>query len=144
MISTIIFFAIVIYGAFVAYKFISASMTKSQIKSEIVNGIGSYRGPEFSIEKGEEIARRVMVEHNIIPPDEETENEENHGENSSDSPGAATDPNTPKRNKVIINIKTDEKKTKIIFFIQYEMVIDLILFKNKQTYIINDEITNFS
>jgi hypothetical protein len=139
--STIIFILVFVYGGFVAFKFIMVRVDKAQLKTEIIDRIGSSRGADFTLEEGQKIIIQILTAHGILAPDEQVSIEgESAGEdNSGESSENADAPTTP---KVAISIKFNENKSNTKFFVKYEVLLDLIFFKNKQDITVEGEVTN--
>jgi hypothetical protein len=139
--STIFVILVLFYGIFVAYKFILVRLDNTQLKTQIVDRIGISRGPDFTLEGGEKIIRDILLEKQIITPDEritvEGDDSSSEGSSGSSEGGTADEPT-----KVAISIKFVDNKSKIKFFVKYEVVLDLIFFKNKQVNTVEDEVIN--
>ena len=137
--STILIMLLLFYGAFAAFKIISSRLTKSQIKNEIVDKFGYIRGPDFTVEKGEKIIQDILKEHELYTePGEEDEYEDESGEEegSAESEKAFTGTR--------ISVTVLQKGAKIKFYVEYMDIIDLILFKTKAYYTIDDEMLNYN
>lgn len=157
-ISALIVMLLIFYGGFVAFKFISARITKGQIKNDVINRFGFVRGPDFTEKQGRNIIREILAQHEIIPEAKlETEDDyyyeeegavgvEDAGSQAEDAEGGeGTGEARNKQEKtLIIQVKLDEKKRNIKFLIRYEVVIDLIIFKSKQVYDIQEQMRNYS
>lgn len=142
--STLIFFLAILYGGFVAYKFINVRLSNGEIKNEVVNKIGSTRGPDFVIADGLKIIKDVLLEKKIVASEDEIqvmgeEGEENSNDSSSESS------NTPKNPpNASIALKFNENRTKLTLFIKYNVLVDCVLFKSKQELTVEDEILNYN
>ncbi|NIM13141.1 MAG: hypothetical protein GTO45_13560 [Candidatus Aminicenantes bacterium] len=157
-ISAIIVMLLIFYGGFVAFKFISTRITKGQIKNDVINRFGFVRGPDFTERQGRNIIREILAQHNIIPEakpeaedDEYYEEETDVGVEDAGSQAEGTeeaegtgDTKSTEDKTLIIWVKLDEKKRNIKFHIRYEVVIDLILFKSKQVYDIQEQMRNYT
>lgn len=157
-ISAIIVMLLIFYGGFVAFKFISVRITKGQIKNDVINRFGFVRGPDFTEKQGRNIIREILAQHEIIPEAKlETEDDyyyeeeggvgvEDAGSQAEGTEGAEVTGET--RNKaektLIIQVKLDEKKRNIKFHIRYEVEVDLIIFKSKQVFDIQEQMRNYS
>jgi hypothetical protein len=147
--TTIIMLLIVVYGGFLAFKFIAARADSTSIKAEIVNRIGLLRGPDFTLEDGVRVIREVLVAHKVLTSGERVkiEGEEDTGgtgESSGEGSGESSGTNSQLPPRVAISVKFIENKTKVRFLVTYDVELDLILFKSKQDYSIEDEVTNFN
>jgi hypothetical protein len=143
--TSIILLVLILYGAFVAFKFITAHITKGQIKNDVINRFGYVRGPDFSEEQGEKIIREVLVNHGVL-----TSAAENEGDESGESQtGSGSEPGPENAEgktgqKVIYDVRLDENKQNIKIYIRYEEVVDLIIFKSRQTFDIQEEMQNYN
>lgn len=150
-ISAIIVMLLIFYGGFVAFKFIAVRITKGQIKNDVINRFGFVRGPDFTERQGRNIIREILAQHDIIP-EAKLEAEDEYYEEESDvgveDAGSQTEGTGETKNKeektLIIQVKLDEKKRNIRFHIRYEVVIDLIIFKSKQVFDIQEQMRNYS
>jgi hypothetical protein len=135
-ISSILIIIVIVYGAFVAFKFISSRVTKTQIKSEILEKFGYIRGTEFTPEKGEEVIRKVLIARNLYIEDvgegEESENES--GDKNVNAGSFATK----------INVEARQGGSKIWLAVEYMDEIDLLLFKTKVRYNFEEEMLNYN
>ena len=153
-ISAIIVMLLIFYGGFVAFKFISVRITKGQIKNDVINRFGFVRGPDFTEKQGRNIIREILAQHEIIPEakpeaeDEYYEEESDVGVEDAGSQAEGTEGTGETRNKeektLIIQVKLDEKKRNIKFHIRYEVEVDLIIFKSKQVFDIQEQMRNYS
>lgn len=130
-ISTVLIILVVFYGGFVAVKIVSANLTKSQIKNEIIDKLGFVRGSDFTPELGEKIIREILEENDVMPPDNEIVFEED-GETKAGL----------KRPEIFV--EKEEKTAKILFFVEYEYEVNLLLFKYKKIYTIDDEMMAYN
>jgi hypothetical protein len=133
-ISSILIIAVLIYGAFAAFKVISSRVTKTQIKSEIIEKFGFIRGTDFTPGKGEEIIREILIAHNLYSEDggEGEENEYESGDENVNVKSLGT--------KIVVNVQG----AKITFSVEYTDVIDFIFFKSKARYLIEEEMLNYN
>jgi hypothetical protein len=143
--SSIIILVLIIYGGFVAFKFITVHITRGQIKTDVINRFGYVRGPDFSEEQGEKIIREILAKYGIISSDAKIEGDE-YGEGQGESGGESSPENAAQKTgkKVIIDVRLDDNKRNIKFYIRYEEEVDLILFKSRQTFDIQEEMLNFN
>lgn len=135
-ISSILIIAILVYGAFAAFKIISSRITKAQIKNEIIDKFGYIRGPDFTPEKGEEVIREILIEHNLYSEDVSggEENEYESGDEDVNVEYYGT----------IIDVEIRQKGSKIWFAVEYIDEINLLLFKTKARYYFEDEMFNYN
>ena len=135
-ITNILIVAVLVYGAFVAFKIISSRITKSQIKNEIIEKFGYIRGTEFTPEKGEEVIREILKAHDLYSEDvigeEEDENEFGDKEINVESYGTR------------IAVEIQQKGSKIWFSVEYVDEINLLFFKAKARYDFEDEMLNYN
>jgi hypothetical protein len=135
-ISSILIIAVLVYGAFAAFKIISSGITKSQIKNEIIEKFGYIRGTEFTPERGEEVIREILIEHDLYTEDvigeEEDENEFGDKEINVEAYGT----------KIAVEIR--QKGSKIWFSVEYVEEISLLLFNIKKRYYFEDEMFNYN
>lgn len=139
-ISSILIIAILVYGGFVAFKIISSRITRSQIKNEIIDKFGYIRGTQFTSEKGEQVIREILIEHNLYSEDVSGgEKEENEYENESE----AEDVNVENYGtRIAVDIR--QKGSKIWFSVEYFDEINLLFFKTKARYYIEHEMLNYN
>jgi hypothetical protein len=133
-ISSILIITVLIYGAFAGFKVISSRVTKTQIKSEIIEKFGFIRGTDFTSGLGEEIIRKILIEHNLYSEDV-GEGEENEYESGDENVNAAS-----YGTKIVVNVQG----AKITFSVEYTDVIDFIFFKSKARYLIEEEMLNYN
>jgi len=139
-ITSILIVAVLVYGAFVAFKIISSRITKSQIKNEIIEKFGYIRGTEFTPEKGEEVIREILIAHDLYTEDvigeeeDENENEDEFGDKEINVEAYGTR----------ISVKIQQKGSKIWFSVEYVDEINLLLFKTKARYKFEDEMLNYN
>jgi serine/threonine protein kinase len=137
-ISSILIIAILVYGGFAAFKIISSRVTKSQIKNDIIEKFGYIRGPDFTPEKGEQIIREILIEHNLYSEDVSVE-EENEYENESGGEDANAEYYGTR-----IAVEIRQKGAKIWFAVEYIDEINLLLFKTKSRYYFEYEMYNYN
>ncbi len=136
--TSILIIAILVYGAFAAFKFISSRLTKTQIKNEIIDKFGFIRGPQFTPERGEQVIREILIEHNLYSEDvsggagNEYEDESGDEDVNVESYGTR------------IDVEARGKGSKIWFAVEYVDVINLLFFKTKATYYIEHEMFNYN
>jgi hypothetical protein len=137
-ITSVLIVAVLIYGAFVAFKIISSRFTKSQIKNEIIEKFGYIRGTDFTPEKGEEVIREILIEHDLYTEDEIAEegdeNEDGFGDKEINVEAYGTR----------ISVEIQQKGSKIWFSVEYVDEINLLLFKTKTRYKFEDEMLNYN
>lgn len=139
-ISSILIIAILVYGAFVAFKIISSRITKSQIKNEIIEKFGFIRGTEFTPEKGEQVIREILIAHDLYTEDEigeeesEDESEDEFGDKDINVEAYGT--------RIAVEIR--QKGSKIWFSVEYVDEINLLFFKTKARYNFEDEMLNYN
>ena len=144
--------AVVLYGGFVAYKLISVQYESNQVKKEIFDKLGIARGPDFTIEDAYKYIIEVLVARDIAIQGQKikVEGEDDPriagvtvNSDGSESPTPPTpDPKAEKAHNLAISARFDENKTKIKFNVQYDVEVDLLLFKQKKSFSIEDEVTN--
>ena len=131
--STIIIMVILFYGGFVAFKFISSRLTQTQLKNEIIEKLGYIRGSDFTIEKGEETIREIMITYGFyVEADESEESQPAAGDPSEKIPPS----------RIIVQI--NENGAKIRFRVDYTDVLNLVLFKKKNFITLEAEVTNYN
>lgn len=136
--STIIFFVVLIYGGFVAYKILAARVTMGQIKKEIVDKIGFIRGQDFDKEKGEEIAWRILRAHDVDKPAKP---------NNLPPPSTAGSSDSEKNKKEelpIVEVTVDKKASKIYIYVKYDVILDFLIFKQHKVFEIDEEMRSYS
>lgn len=139
--STIIFFLILFYGGFVAFKMFSTHITKGQIKNEMIDKIGFIRGMDFSEEKAEQIIMDILKAHGVSKPLDSTGNE-----SSSVSSSTGTD-NNGENKKVeypVVKVELDEKEAQIYCHIEYETMVDYLLFKQRKVIVIDEKMRSYN
>jgi hypothetical protein len=135
-ITSILIVVVLVYGAFVAFKIISSRVTKSQIKNEIIEKFGFIRGTEFTREKGEEVIREILIAHDLYT--EDVIGEEEDGDEYGDKEINVESYGTR------ISVEIQQKGSKIWFSVEYVDEINLLLFKTKARYNIEDEMLNYN
>lgn len=133
-IGGILIIAVLVYGAFAGFKVISSRVTKTQIKSEIIEKFGFIRGTDFTPALGEEIIRKILIEHNLYS-EGVGEGEEDEYESGDENVNAAS-----YGTKIAVNVQG----AKIRFSVEYTDVIDFIFFKTKARYLIQEEMLNYN
>jgi hypothetical protein len=135
-ISSILIIVILVYGAFAAFKIISSRITKSQIKNEIIDKFGFIRGPQFTPEKGEQVIREILIQHDLYSEDVSDAEEDEYET-------AAEDVNVEYYGtRIAVEIR--QKGSKIWFSVEYVDEINLLLFKTKSRYFIEYEMLNYN
>jgi hypothetical protein len=135
-ISSILIIVILVYGAFAAFKIISSRITKSQIKNEIIDKFGFIRGPQFTPEKGEQVIREILIQHDLYSEDVSYAEEDEYET-------AAEDVNVEYYGtRIAVEIR--QKGSKIWFSVEYVDEINLLLFKTKSRYLIEYEMLNYN
>lgn len=136
---------IICYGAFVAYKFIMVRVEKAEIKTDVVNQLGTMRGQDFTIDAGVEAIYKILKEQGIANETErirvETDGDDGPTTsflNDSDDDASKVPP------RIIISLKYAESKSKLIISIKYNTVVDLIFFKTKQDVDIEEDVLTYS
>ena len=139
-ITTILMVIILFYGAFAAYKIISSRLTTNQIKSEIIDKFGFVRGTDFTVQKGEEIIRQIMIAHNLYkdPLVEDSES----GDEAGDEEGTAESTDVSTGTQILVTI--EQGGSKLYFKVDYTDVVDLILFKLRPHYTVENEMVNYN
>jgi len=135
-ISSILITVMLVYGAFAAYKVIASRVTKTQIKSEIIEKFGFIRGSDFTVEKGEQVIREIMTAHNLYVEDVSGEEADEYksGEEKVKKESTATK----------IAVEVQEKEAKVWFAVEYTDTIDFLFFKSKVRYYIEEEMLNYN
>lgn len=113
----ILILAIIFYGGFAAFKFISASFEETQIMKEIEDKLGLMRGPYLTEEKAAEIAVEILEKKDIIFT-------EDHAENT--------------------RVSIDRKSGRMVVTIEFEMEVNLIFFKHKKAVRDSKEMSSFN
>lgn len=145
----ILIIVLIFYGGFVAFKFISANISKGQLKTDIENLLGQYRGPDFTEEEGVELIAKLLYQNGIIDESQRVtfvEDAKYGGDNEGGDSRANNedDPDTVKAKKVAIKVRLKDRKSKILFFVEYEFDLDLVLFKSRQVHTIEEEVYNYN
>ncbi len=138
----------IFYGGFVAFKFISSNIAKGQLKTDIENMLGQYRGPDFTEEEGRELIAKLMYEKGVISEAQRVMFVEDagydNGEEASSGDENADSSDNGKAKKVSINVKLKDRKSKIRFVVQYETDLDLLIFKTRRLHTIEEEVFNYN
>ncbi len=138
--GTVLIIVLIVYGAFVAVKIISATLANGQIKNEIIDKIGINRGTRFTTEKIDKIILDILIAHKVVSPDEEVEPEDAQVDGTEREGLEYEDlVNAPR-----IDVQINKQKALITFFVAYAIEIDLILFKQKKVFEIEDEMRTFN
>jgi hypothetical protein len=66
-ITNLIFFCIVVFAGFMAFKYIANGIEKKQIKKEVFDGIGVFRGSHLTDAKIKEIIGEVLGKRALEP-----------------------------------------------------------------------------
>jgi hypothetical protein len=141
-ITSILIVAVLVYGAFVAFKIISSRVTKSQIKNEIIEKFGFIRGTEFTPEKGEEVIREILIAHNLYTEDVIREEEDENEDENADEFGNKEINVEAYGTKISVDVR--QNGSKIWFSVEYVDEINLLLFKTKARYQFEDEMLNYN
>lgn len=139
--STILMLVVVFYAGFVLVKVVSANIMRGQIRADIIDQMGYYRGPDFTIEAGEKVITEILKKHGVL--DLEYDNEyydddyvyseaEKKSDNPEDYKGHG------------INISLNDKKSMINFHLRYKYTNDFIFFKTVKVYDVEGELQNFN
>lgn len=107
---------IVIYGGYAAVKLISASLTDTQIRKEIIDTLGTMRGADFSVAEGTEVVRKIILRSGVIF------DEENGGE---------------------AFVKLDQQHGILTYHYKYDVEVDLLFFKKRKTVNITEEMKSY-
>jgi len=134
-ITTILFFVVLFYAGFVVVKIISANLTKSQVKNEIIDKFGYIRGNDFAPEEGEKIILQVLKDNGVLPADENYDFEDDE-ETVNQSKSGLKAPE--------IYVEFNKKSAEIVFFVEYEYEVSLVLFKYKKIYTIEDKMRSYN
>ncbi len=141
----ILIILIICYGAFVAYKFIMVRVEKAEIKTDVVNQLGTMRGQDFTIDAGVEAIYKILKEQGIANETErirvETDGDDGPTTsflNDNDDDASKAPP------RIIISLRYAESKSKLIISIKYDTVVDLIFFKTKQDVDIEEDVLTYS
>lgn len=137
-ITGILIIAILVYGAFAAFKIIASGITKSQIKNEIIDKFGYIRGPDFTPEKGEQVIREILIEHDLYSEDVSGGEEDEYENQSGDEDVNVEYYGTR------IDVEIRQKGSKIWFSVEYIDEINMLLFKIKKRYVFEDEMFNYN
>lgn len=135
-ISSILIVALLVYGGFVAFKIIASGVTKSQIKNEIIEKFGFERGSEFTPERGREIIRKILMEHDLY-------NEDVIGKEEDESESGGKQINAAAYG-TIIEVEIRQRGTRIRFSVDYTDEINLVFFKMKKQYYFEHEMLNYN
>lgn len=115
--TTLMITLIIFYAGYVAVQFILAGITKGQIKADIKTQIGIARG-DFTINKGKEIIQEVLYDHPVIYD--------------------------PEVHQIKFDYVTIDRRKKIRYTFEYELEVNLLLFKTKPKLIIaEDQISRY-
>jgi hypothetical protein len=142
-ITGIIVMAVLFYGGFVAFKIITSSLTKTQIKNEIIDKFGFVRGAQFTAEKGREIVEEVLEAHGFLTRDEDlTRAEEDEDTYIDESEIDRESDLIRDQTKIFTEVK--DRGSKAWFRVVYTDIVDLIFFKHKMHYDFQDEVINYN
>ena len=115
--STLIITLIIFYAGFIAVQFILAGITKGQIKADIKIKIGIARG-HFTLDLGREIIQEVLYDHDVIYD--------------------------PEIHHIKFDFVTIDRRKKIKYTFEYELEVNLLLFKTKPSLIkAEDQISRY-
>lgn len=135
---------VLFYGGFVAFKIIASRATKSQLKKEITDKFGFYRGSEFTPEKGEKLIQEIMMEYGLYSAGGIDEVVEDDVESESESEYEADQESESVYQGTRITVELRSKRSKIWFRVDYVDEINLIFFKTKARYSIEDQMLNYN
>lgn len=107
---------IVIYGAYAAIKLISASLSETQIRKEVIDTLGTMRGADFSAEDGTKAVREILMRNGIV-----------FDENSG--------------SEAIVTI--DRQRGDLRYYYKYNVEVDLLFFKKKKTVEIDEDMKSY-
>ncbi len=113
--SSILIVAVIIYGAFVAVKFISVSMMETQLNKEIEDSFGMHRGSDFTEEKAYEVIEDILISKDVIYDEDDPE-----------------------------AINVDISKSTIEWSYKYKVIIDCIFFKKEKEVYYENSMRAFS
>lgn len=141
----ILVIVLIFYGGFVAFKFISANIANGQLKTDIENLLGQYRGPDFTEEQGVELIAKLLYQNDIITEAQRVTFVENadYGDDSG-SGGQNVDDSDGEAKKVSIKVRLRDRNSKVHFVVQYETDLDLVFFKSRQSFTIEEEVYNYN
>lgn len=139
--STILIIVILFYAGLVTVKIVSANIMKGQIKTDIIEQMGYYRGPDFTTESGEKLIRDVLKKHGVLDLDYEDENYEDNYQYSEEEL-RSKNPEDYKGHGITVNL--NDKKSMIKFHLRYKHVNDFIFFKQPKVYDVEGEVQNMN
>ena len=142
-ITTIIVMIVLFYAGFAAFKIITSSVTKSQIKNEIVEKFGFHRGAQFTADQGQEIIEEILEANGVLTPGDDPPREES-GEDEYKGEAAYQGGAEEFREGTKIFVEVRERGSKVWFQVEYTDTIDLIFFKKKTRYSIEEEVINYN
>jgi hypothetical protein len=142
--GTIVILALLVYGGFVAFKFITVRVGKTEIKNDIINRLGMVRGQDFTEDKGVELIEEVLVQHGFLNVDEKLEDayQESEDDHRENPPQRAAYKRSD--GSVYIEVELNPGRTQIKFLVRYKVLVDLIVFKSTQSYEIKEEVLNYN
>jgi len=109
---------IVLYGAFVSIKLISANLTEKEVTKKIKDTLGSERGYGFTASRGEEVIIEILSNvKGIVFNDEYSGN---------------------------VEVTIDNKKHLILYYYEYEIVTNLIFFKKRKLVTKEEDIRSYN
>lgn len=111
-IGAILLLLIVVYGGFVAVKFISAGFTASQIENDVKEALYLRQGSDFTSEKGEKAIMDILDKKGVIYDGE---------------------------NEDLIVVTINPSNFRVSYYVEYEIDINLIIFKHTK-YVTLDKI----
>ncbi|MCX6583853.1 MAG: hypothetical protein NT166_27065 [Candidatus Aminicenantes bacterium] len=112
----LIMILLVVYGGYAAVKLISASLSETQIRKEVIDTLGTMRGADFSAEEGTKAVREILMKNGIVF-DEESGNE--------------------------ANVRLDRQHGNLTFSYKYNVEVDLLFFKKKKTVNLTEEMKSY-
>ncbi len=131
---------VVFYIGFVVVKIISANMTKSQIKTSIINDIGQIRGPELTVEACENVIWNVLISNGISE----------YGDEVPDADGKTTVDKSTATSGVPVypgpqmDVTINKKDSTVHFRVTYRHINNLLLFKQKKIFEVEGDVQNYN
>lgn len=112
----LIMILLIVYGGYAAVKLISASLSETQIRKEVIDTLGTMRGADFSAEDGTNAVKDVLMKNGVVF-DEEGGNE--------------------------ASVKLDRQHGNITFYYKYNVEVDLLFFKKKKTVEVKEDMKSY-
>lgn len=107
---------IVVYGGYAAVKLISASLSETQIRKEVIDTLGTMRGADFSADEGTKAVRDILRRNGVIF-DEESGS--------------------------IASVTLDRQHGNLTYYYKYNVEVDLLFFKKKKTVELKEEMKSY-